>query len=274
MCEKPVPATWDIKTIRRFWNYLGQNTQMESEYFSFQVGRALVRFLKRANTLSGPVTILDFGCGPGFLLAQLLNTGNRCYGFDFSDGTVEKVNKKFLGRKNWQGAISATNLPVAYTDASFDILTCIETLEHLLDEMIPSTLLELNRLLKVGGIAFFTVPYAEKLNESNMYCPFCNHEFHKVQHIRSFDFEAVNRLLPLYGFDVIYCKNLNLFELEDTRWGNRHKIKMSLKSMVNMLFDKLTPIKSSGGKYFLPRCSAGPNLCVLAKKRETRDETI
>lgn len=273
MDEKPVPANWDIQAIRRFWNYLGQKTQVESEYFSYQVGGALVRLLKRAHALSEPMDILDFGCGPGFLLEHFLNTGNSCWGFDFSDGTVATVNEKFRGRANWRGAISATTLPVAYQDASFGLVSCVETLEHLLDDMIPPTMHELHRLLKPGGVAFFTTPYAEDLKRSNVYCPFCNHEFHSVQHVRSFDAETITDLLSNYGFEVIYCKNIDLFELEVMKWGNRHEIKKSIKSVLNAIADTLSPVKSADGKYLLPRCSAGPNLCVIAKKREARNES-
>lgn len=268
MNENPIPAEWDAESIRRFWNHLGRNTQVEGEYFSYQVGKALVRLMKRAQVLSTPVSILDFGCGPGFLLEQLLETGNSCSGFDFSDGTVAKVNDKFRGRENWQGAISATTLPVAYQDESFDLVTCIETLEHLLDDMIPPTMHELRRLLAPDGIAFFTTPFAEDLRKSQTYCPFCNHEYHKVQHVRSFDRDSIAGLLSQFGFEVIYCNNIELFELQKTAWGNRHEFKRSLKGICNTIADAIAPVKARDGRYSLPRCSPGPNLCVIARKRE------
>jgi len=263
---KPVSAVWDNESVRRFWNYLGQKTQMESEYFSFQVGKGIVRFLKRTGLLSRPVDILDFGCGPGFLLERFLDTGNKCSGFDFSDGSAAIVNKKFTGRNNWNGAISVTALPAPYADASFGLITFIETLEHLLDEMIQPTMQELHRLLRPGGEIFLTIPNDEKLDDSNVYCPFCNSEFHKVQHVRSYDRESISKLMSQYGFEVIYCKNIDLHELEVVGWGDRHKIKRSLKRICNTIADAIAPEKSNAGKYILPRCSAGPNLCVIAKK--------
>jgi len=270
MTEHPVPAKWDTASIRRFWNYHGKKTQDETEYFSFQVGEALVRLLKKARVLSRPVSILDFGCGPGFLLQHFLHTGNTSFGFDFSDGTVAKVNRKFASRSNWKGAISATALPTAYEDASFGLVTCVETLEHLLDEMIPPTLRELHRLLHPEGILFITTPFAEDLEKSGIYCPFCDHEFHKVQHVRSFDTGAMRELLSQYGFEVIYCSNVDLFEVQSRGWRDRHSLKKSLKRVIHAAADLLAPVHSADGKYLLPRCSSGPNLCAIARKREPK----
>lgn len=265
MEEQQKGIEWTHESIRRFWNYHGQKPQIDSEYFSFQVGDALVNLLKRANAFPQGGSILDFGCGPGFLLERLLTTNNTCYGFDFSDGTVDRVNRKFFSRKNWEGAISATQLPTSYDASLFDVITCIETLEHLLDDMIPTTLGELHRLLKRNGIVFFTVPSDENLAESSVYCPFCDHEFHKVQHVRSFNNESIAALLSHHGFRICYCQSIDLFELQGNKRITRHNVARILKSGINFVLDALSPLPGSG-KYKTPRCSAGPNLCVIAEK--------
>jgi ubiquinone/menaquinone biosynthesis C-methylase UbiE len=176
------------------------------------------------------------------------------------------VNRKFSTHRYWKGAISASKLPTAYDESFFDLVTCIETLEHLLDEMIPSTLQELHRLLKPRGIVFLTTPYDENLSESYICCPFCNLEFHKVQHVRSFNRDSIQQLLREYGFNIIYCQNIDLFELQRNKWSNSHYIKKFAKGEINRILDIVYPLKSSDNKYKIPRCSAGENLCVLAEK--------
>lgn len=266
MNEKPVTAAWSPESIRRFWNYQGQKTQVETEYFSFQVVDALANLLQRAHATPRQGNILDFGCGPGFLLERLLTSGADCYGFDFSNATVDRVNAKFAAMRNWKGAISSIELPVGYQDNFFDFISCIETLEHLLDEMLPDTLAELSRLLKQDGIAFFTTPFNENLSDSLIYCPFCNHEFHKVQHVRRFTRESITDLLKQYGFEVLYCEAIDLLALQGEKKITRHSFKRAGKFFVNTLLDLVAPVAAKDGRLYAPRCAPGPNLCVLARK--------
>ncbi|MBJ6802452.1 class I SAM-dependent methyltransferase [Geomonas propionica] len=266
MDETPKSATWTSESIRRFWNYQGLKTQVVEEYFSFQVGDALWNLLNRAHATPRQGNILDFGCGPGFLLERLLTSGANCYGFDFSDATVDKVNGKFKAEENWRGAISSTELPVAFEDNFFHFVSCIETLEHLLDETLPGTLKELYRLLKTDGIAFFTTPFNEDLSKSMVYCPFCNHEFHKVQHVRSFTHDGIVDLLGSHGFEVVYCEAIDLFALQREKKITRHNLKRASKFFTNLVLDTVAPVAAKDGRLKVPRCTAGPNLCVLARK--------
>jgi hypothetical protein len=131
---------------------------------------------------------------------------------------------------------------------------------------MPATLLELHRLLKPRGIAFFTTPYDEKLLESYVYCPFCNQEFHKVQHVRSFNRDSIKQLLNHYGFKIVFCQNIDLFELQKNKWNNGHNIKKSFKRGVNRILDIVHPLQTVDEKYKTPRCTIGSNLCVIAEK--------
>lgn len=266
MKEKAVSTDWTLVSIRRFWNYHGQKQQVDSEYFSFQVGDALLNLLRRVKAFSEHWTVLDFGCGPGFLLERFLAMGNNCYGFDFSNGTVDRVNNKFSTQPNWSGAVSSSSLPVRYGQNFFDLVTCVETLEHLLDDMLPPTLNEIHRLLKPNGIAFFTTPANEDLSASNVYCPFCDHEFHKIQHVRSFTKESISALLSAHGFKVIYCEAIDLFELQKNRKVTKHSVARSLRYYMNRFLDEINPITAQNPRYRVPRCGTGPNLCVVAEK--------
>ncbi|WP_051293039.1 class I SAM-dependent methyltransferase [Citrifermentans bremense] len=268
MKEKSVPTEtdWTLDSIRRFWNYHGQKPQVDSEYFSFQVGDALLNLLRRGSAFSKQWTVLDFGCGPGFLLERFLAVGNKCYGFDFSNGTVDRVNSKFSTHPNWSGAVSSSSLPISYDQNFFDLVTCMETLEHLLDDMLPATLNEIHRLLKPHGIAFFTTPANEELSASHVYCPFCDHEFHKIQHVRSFTQKDISDLLSAHGFKVIYCEAIDLFELQKNKKVTKHNVARSVKYYMNRFLDVVNPIAAQDPRYRVPRCSTGPNLCVVAEK--------
>lgn len=272
MNDKPMPANWTPETIRRFWNYQGQKVINYNEYFSFQVGQGLVNLLRHTKCLDKGMNVLDFGCGPGFLLEQIVKTDNDCYGFDFSNESVDLVNNKLDGVVNWKGAITGTNLPVAYPSSTFDVVTCIEALEHLLDDMLFGTLEELGRLQSKDGVILITVPFAEKLEENLVYCPFCNIEFHKYQHVRSFDKESLSVMLKKNNYEVLFCENIDLFEFQMKLLSrNNFKLKTVIplfKHYNNRLKDILSPNIHAETGIKIPRCISGANLCAIARYKK------
>src|SRR5439155_25597686 len=96
------------------------------------------------------------------------------------------MNNKYHEFANWMGATTFTQPPSPYQAESFDLVICLETLEHLLDDTISAIISEIYGLLKPGGAALFTTPNNEELSRNFVYCPFCQTEFHQVQHVRSF----------------------------------------------------------------------------------------
>lgn len=260
---------WTPDLINKYWNYISQRRDLYPEYFSYQVGNGICNFLVESKMFEAKKNVLDYGCGPGFLLENLLNRDAVCHGFDFSEKSVELVNIKFNGRKNWNKAVFSKSLPMPYEDDTFDIITCIETLEHLLDNMIPSTLNEIKRLLKPNGVALFTTPNEENLCNNYIYCPFCNAEFHKVQHVRSFSKDTLKDLLESFGYKVLFCNNLNFKDFQKTpmNWKSVsiEKIRDCCKDHSDRLLDLLSKRQFPEGRYLQSRINKGPHLCALVK---------
>ena len=59
--------------------------------------------------------VLDYGCGPAYLLEHLLNLGITCEGVDFSKNTVATANQRLGGNPLFRGAHWASELPTALT---------------------------------------------------------------------------------------------------------------------------------------------------------------
>jgi arsenite methyltransferase len=95
--------------------------------------------------------ILDVGCGPGFLSAELqqeVGPAGSVVGVDSSPAMLALAARRCRGRQNvtfHEG--DATSLPVA--DASFDGAVCVQVLEYVAD--VPAALRELYRALRPGG---------------------------------------------------------------------------------------------------------------------------
>jgi len=71
-----------------------------------------------------PETLLDVGCGRGFLVAALRDCGVQASGMDFSPYALEHLRED-IRPFCWQGVITDP-LPQRY-----DVVTCMEVLEHL-----------------------------------------------------------------------------------------------------------------------------------------------
>jgi glycosyltransferase involved in cell wall biosynthesis/2-polyprenyl-3-methyl-5-hydroxy-6-metoxy-1,4-benzoquinol methylase len=104
----PIPYTW--------------NDSRWMEFFA-QVADGLVRSLH-------PGIVLDVGCAVGFLVQALWNRGVRAYGIDISEYAISEVPTDV---RSYCRLLSATEpLPDDFPQ-QYDLITCIEVLEHLTD---------------------------------------------------------------------------------------------------------------------------------------------
>ncbi len=201
---------WPPEALERYWRHRSSTARTQGEYFSAQVGAGIVRLLALTGRLRGRV--LDYGCGPGHLLAHLLRRPLECSGLEFSAEAVRATVERFAGRPNWRGCVllrDAASLP----PGSFDVVTCIEAIEHMNDAQLGEALSNICELLRPGGLALFTTPFAEDLEAGMIYCPFCDVEFHRRQHVRRWDIPTLSGRLEGEGFRILACRNLNLRDL-------------------------------------------------------------
>lgn len=268
--ERKTPTDWQPEHIRRLWSYWNSKPHLQAENFSFQVGKGLVNFLESTGRLKG--NVLDYGCGLGYLLEHLLARGLACSAAEFSAESVELVNEKFGDRPNWKGATLVSGLPTPFPNAEFDVITCTETLEHLSDELLPGIVAEMHRLLKPGGIVLFTTPNDEDLEQAMTYCPFCEAEYHKVQHQRSFTRDSLRSLLESHDFTVLFCQDLNFAEFQKG-WSLRAFDDVSMRVLRQWVvnrkdryLDRISPRPFPNGRDFKRRATPGPHLCAVVTR--------
>lgn len=95
--------------------------------------------------------LLDVGCGTGLYLHAFQRLGWEAYGVEISAAVAEETRRR-LGLKVISGVLEDAKFP----DGTFDVVTLIHVLEHLLDPV--ATLHEVCRILKSGGMALMAVP--------------------------------------------------------------------------------------------------------------------
>lgn len=98
--------------------------------------------------------IIEVGCGSGEFLRIIKENTNECkiHGFDFSESAVERCKKIIPEGEFQKGDIYS----MQYQDNLFDVVLCLEVLEHL--EKPKIALNELKRICKKGGKIIITIP--------------------------------------------------------------------------------------------------------------------
>jgi 2-polyprenyl-6-hydroxyphenyl methylase / 3-demethylubiquinone-9 3-methyltransferase len=111
-------------------------------------------FIDRLSGLGGK-EVLDVGCGGGILSEAMALRGARVTGIDMGEKPlkVAQLHQLESGAQVQYLHVSAEDL-AASRPASFDVVTCMELLEHVPDP--ASTIRACARLVKPGGHLFFS----------------------------------------------------------------------------------------------------------------------
>ncbi|MCK9595076.1 MAG: class I SAM-dependent methyltransferase [Candidatus Omnitrophica bacterium] len=143
------------------WSY----TRAYFHWKKFRNVRAL--FKNAIRKMSGPVKVLDVGCGFGQYVFALDREFGKERKLEFQGVDIDPVNLYCCGLK--KDKYKADNVSfglgnaesLAFADGSFDIIISTELLEHLKEP--GRALAEFYRVLKPDGTAIITTP-----NDSNM----------------------------------------------------------------------------------------------------------
>src|ERR1700691_174817 len=97
--------------------------------------------------------VLDVGCGGGLLAEGLARAGARVTAIDLAQGMIEVARLHALeARLDIDYRVAAAELLLAETPHAFDVVTCMEMLEHVPDPCAMTATLA--QLLRPGGAAF------------------------------------------------------------------------------------------------------------------------
>ncbi|MDD5070083.1 MAG: class I SAM-dependent methyltransferase [Candidatus Omnitrophica bacterium] len=191
---------WTTEQVSRLWGYYADNPSYASQYFSNHSGQSIVNYIKNHVSIYDK-TILDFGCGPGFLLDKLIKSGaSKVYGLDFSRQSVDKANAAHQDKKTFKGAVCLDNLPSLFKDNTFDVVVAVEVVEHLSEDYLLEMLKEVHRILKPGGFFIVTTPNQENLESNKTICPDCGCVFHRWQHLRTWNVTLLKEYMESQSF--------------------------------------------------------------------------
>src|SRR5688572_29425365 len=215
------PIVWDERLVIKFWDYY---SQFPEQYFTYQFGGNIVNVLSQYVKPGG--ASLDYGCGTGFIINHFINSGFETYGADTSSHSVDFVNKQYKGQPNFKGAYLMDDL--FNLNKKFDVICVVEVIEHLTDEFLLPLVENIKKLGNPGSKIIFTTPNDEKIENSVVYCPVCDHTFHRWQHVRSWNAESLTSAMEKYGLKVDKCFTADFSSVSPK--GMVKKLKHSLRN--------------------------------------------
>ena len=171
--------------------------QLEDTYWWFVARRDLVRrLLLRHLPDQGSRRIADVGCGTGATLA-LLRPFGRTVGMDLAPEAVG-----FCRERGHQGLVQGSASDLPFADASLDVVTALDILEHLDDD--AGAVREIARALRPEGLLVFTAP---------AYMSLWSEHDEALNHRRRYRAGELRALLQGAGLEVLkvsYCITLLL----------------------------------------------------------------
>jgi 2-polyprenyl-3-methyl-5-hydroxy-6-metoxy-1,4-benzoquinol methylase len=200
---------WDSEKISNYWDYISSNKNYETEYFTKKYGSSVARDLLKNFDPRGK-SILDFGCGPGYLFDELNKQCDKFKytGMDFSENSINLLKEKYQNNKNFEDAIHIRPEQLPYKK-KYDCIVCCEVIEHLDDEFLSKLTEFFLALLKPGGILYITTPNDENLDASKSMCPNCGCIYHLWQHMRSWSKFSITNYFESNSFKTIKVRVLN-----------------------------------------------------------------
>ncbi len=146
----------------------------------------------------GIESVLDVGCGPGTFLGNFLPKAVKGIGIDIAQPQIDYACAKYQ-QSHIDFMCTADILP--FDHDHFDVVTCIELIEHLKPKEVSHLLHEIRRVLKPGGTFILTTPnYAGFWPIVEWFVNHLSPISYKEQHITKFRKKTLAKLLQQHGF--------------------------------------------------------------------------
>jgi SAM-dependent methyltransferase len=115
------------------------------------------RFRVGLELVGSPRTLLDYGCGDGTFLAMAADRIRSGCGADIAVGQIEDCRARLASFTNLQFC-TISDLAKPSHDRTYEVVTCMETLEHCTPPIVDVVLRDLARLAAPDGRIVISVP--------------------------------------------------------------------------------------------------------------------
>src|SRR5688572_1928373 len=171
--------------------------RLEAEFWWFAAMRKITDAILRQQLLSGPMRILDAGCGTGYNLQHYSDQGHHVVGFDIAPEAVEWVRKR-----GFTQIAQASVAEIPFASETFDIVFSFDVLMQMPEPVSNEGMKEMHRVLKPGGFLFARTAAYEWLRSSH------DEELHTMHR---FTLGELQEKLIRTGFKVHHATYANMF---------------------------------------------------------------
>jgi methionine biosynthesis protein MetW len=193
------------------------------------------RLLAGADLVPPSRTLLDVGCGDGALSPLVRGKVAEVHGIEWAEHAIEEA--RALGVRVRKCDLNRDSL--SYPDESFDAVTCLDVIEHVLD---PRRLLrEIHRVLRPAGALILITPniryvhfVSQLLFKGRFPRTSSDPEGYDGGHIHYFTYGDCEALLAEANFKSVEAYGLYRWALL-TKWG---KIKEAIKGLLGERFKR------------------------------------
>jgi 2-polyprenyl-3-methyl-5-hydroxy-6-metoxy-1,4-benzoquinol methylase len=199
--------TRSSKYYDELWTTLGERLHETELMRRDFIRQAIGRYAPKRE-----ITILDLGCGRGWLAADLADCG-QVTGVDFSAKSLEIARSRFAARARFVLADPDSPTWGLPTDSKFDAVVCTEVIEHVQDA--ESFANQVRKMLLPGGVLLLTTP------NGNVWDDFVHDRrfLHALQPVENWLTPSrLSQLLRSAGFKIIVHEGR---AVRECRYGKR-----------------------------------------------------
>lgn len=187
-CEPNIKGSWS--------NKLAENLEEHTKNHFIDIYNRKIVLKAINNKINKNSVIIDIGCSSGYMLEDIIKNFTflkNIFGADFFSAGLIHCHKRLPEIPLFQLDI----LNCQFEDNIFDIITCLNVLEHIDDDLLA--LKNIHRILKPGGTVVITVPMG-----ANLYDLYDEVHLHK----RRYTIKELKDKINNAGFKII---KLNFF---------------------------------------------------------------
>lgn len=177
------------KYVSTFKQFIGDidTSNIKSDYEMYRR-----RYIPLLKNFSRESAILELGCGPGYHLQFLKQSGfNNLFGVDISEQQIEIARKKGLN-------VEVQNVFEFFkiNTKKYDVVFALDFVEHFHKNELLDLFSSINAILNENGIFIIHTPNGDGLFSQN-------HIFGDLTHLTIFNTNSLLQILRLTGFNKI-----------------------------------------------------------------------